>query len=194
MIVLEAKELFFSYEQKNIIANGSYSLNAQEICHIKGANGSGKSTLLKLLCGILQPLSGSIVAHLNPQFSSNFSYVGHQLGLHPDLSIEENLRFGLVDDTSSMHELLKTSQLASYQNTAIHCLSVGQKQKVALIRMMMQNAMIWLMDEPFANLDEVGEAWLWGRIEQHLQAGGSVILTAHQRHFEKKGVLLWQMS
>lgn len=194
MIVLEAKELFFSYEQKNIIANWSHSLQSHEICHIKGPNGSGKSTLLKLLCGILQPLSGSITTHKHPQFSFDLAYVGHQLGLHPDLSVQENLCDGLVEDTSLMQTLLQSAEMDSYEHATIHCLSVGQKQKIAFIRMMMQKAMIWMMDEPFANLDEMGEAWLWGHIDKHIEEGGSVIFTAHQRHFEHKGVLIWQMS
>jgi heme exporter protein A len=194
MIVLDAKDLFFSYEQKNIIAHWSHSLQSQAICHIKGPNGSGKSTLLKLLCGILQPLSGSITTHRSPQFSLDLAYVGHQLGLHPDLSVRENLCDGLVADTSLMQTLLQSAGMDREEHTAIHCLSVGQKQKIAFIRMMMQKAMIWLLDEPFANLDEMGEAWLWGHIDKHIKEGGSVIFTAHQRHFEHQGVVIWQMS
>jgi heme exporter protein A len=194
MIVLEAKALYFSYEQKNIIQNWSHLLQSEEICHLKGLNGSGKSTLLKLLSGILLPLSGEVITYLQKSFVYPFAYVGHQLGLHPYLTINQNLRLGLIDDTWSLEDLLESAQLIAVQDTPVQFLSVGQRQKVAFIRMMMQKSMIWLLDEPFANLDEFGEAWLWTHIDKHLAKGGSVILTAHQRDLEHEGVVVWQLS
>jgi heme exporter protein A len=194
MTILDTKALFFSYDQRPVLQNWSCTLASHQICHLKGANGSGKSTLLRLLAGILLPFSGSIDYHMSQNFSYAVAYVGHQLGLHPDLTVNENLSLGITKTSMSFDELLNEAGLKDYESELVGILSVGQKQKVALIRMILQDAMIWMLDEPLANLDETGEAWFWKHIDKHVNQGGSVILTAHQRHFEKPEVIEWHLA
>ena len=149
---------------------------------------------MKLLAGILMPQVGNFVVDVQKPFLHAFAYVGHQLGLHPGLTIQQNLSFSLLAEHKGIDDLLKSANLWRERDTAVRFLSVGQRQKVALIRIFLQKAMIWLLDEPFANLDEWSEAWLWEHLDEHLSQNGSVILTAHQRTFTREGVLLWQMS
>lgn len=186
-MIFTSSNISFAYDYQVIINHWSSSLSASQICHLQGPNGSGKSTLLRLFAGILQPFSGEVVCDYP------IAYVGHQLGLHPDLTIDENLSFGLVPKIDDLPPLLEETHLHAHQDSYVGILSVGQKQKVALIRMILQNAKIWLMDEPFANLDKDGELWLWRHIERQLACGGSVIFTAHQRDFQDKGVISWQI-
>jgi heme exporter protein A len=58
----------------------------------------------------------------------------------------------------------------------------------------LEKSSLWILDEPFANLDIAGEQWLWSLIEKHQQQGGSVILTAHQRDFKHLGVVEWVLA
>lgn len=184
-MIFTASNLNFAYDQKAIIKNWNSSLPASRVCHLQGPNGSGKSTLLRLFAGILKPLSGEINVEVS------VAYVGHQWGLHPDLTIIENLSLGIEPAFQDWSLLLKETQMLDYQDVLTRILSVGQKQKIALIRMILQNSKVWLMDEPFANLDKAGETWLWSHIERHVALGGSVIFTAHQREFLEKGVISW---
>lgn len=186
-MILSASNVFFAYDEQSVIQDWSSILQSGQVCHLQGYNGSGKSTLLRLFAGILKPFSGNIIS------KGTIAYVGHQLGLHPDLSIIENLSLGLTDKIDDWVEFLEEAKLSSVEQHLTGILSVGQKQKVALIRMILQKAHIWLMDEPFANLDEAGERWLWTSIDSHISAGGGVVFTAHQRDFSDRGVVVWQM-
>jgi len=193
MNILTAKNLSFSYDKIPVVSNWSAQVDAQKIYHLQGANGSGKSTLLRLLAGILCPESGEVNACLSAPFSYPIAYVGHRLGLHPYLSVVENINLDIVSHCNPV-AMLESVNLHTKQHALVATLSVGQKQKVALLKMITQQAMLWIMDEPLANLDEQGEAWLWGQINRHLDLGGAVILTAHQRHFDHIGVNTWHMA
>lgn len=185
---LDIKNLNFSYDEKRIIDNWSAQLKAGQIIHLCGANGSGKSTLLKLFAGILIPDSGRI------DEIPNCSYIGHQIGLHPDLTLLENIVLDIGNPRcTEIDGLLELANLAIYRHTPCRKLSLGQKHKVALIRMILDNTAFWLLDEPFANLDKHGEQWLWPFLEKHVSNGGILIFTAHQRNFECRGVTQWHL-
>jgi ABC-2 type transport system ATP-binding protein len=88
---------------------------------------------------------------------------------------------------------LEETQLKSKKHHSLRTLSKGQGQKVALIASILQEPKLWLMDEPFANLDQVTEAWLWEKIKEMLTSGSAVIFTAHQRDFSQQGAKIWQL-
>jgi heme exporter protein A len=185
---LQIQRLSFAYGEQLIIKNWSGSIESGQLIHLSGANGSGKTTLLRLIAKILKPDHGSIL------YDCHCAYVGHQLGLHPDLTVMENLSvYFNLDNTSVLDNLLMEANLFVYRFTHCRKLSVGQKQKLAFIRMVLSEAPLWIMDEPFANLDHQGESWMWGYIEKHICAGGIFIFTAHQRDFSTKGAIQWQL-
>ena len=182
------QNLSFSYDDDSIIENCTYTLGLKPMVHLCGANGSGKTTLLKLIAGILKPDNGLLDCRLS------CSYVGHQLGLHPHLSPLENIIAALeAYDKTSLDELLKASHLYELRFKPCKMLSLGQQHKVAFIRAALSQTQIWLLDEPFANLDATGEAWLWTLFNSHVANQGKVIFTAHQRDFKAQGVDLWQI-
>ena len=186
--MINIKNLDFSYQDLPVIHAWSSQLQSGCICHLRGCNGSGKSTLLKLIAGILEPFAGSI------ETSYACAYVGHQLGLHQQLSVLENLMFGLGGHVSIDWDLyLKQANLLSHQHRLCRELSLGQQHKLAILGLIANNVRLWLLDEPFSNLDHESEAWLWGLINGHQPQGGMVVFTAHQRDFSSQGVVEWQM-
>lgn len=187
-MVFLIQNISFSYDQEPIIADCSYKFGLKPMVHLCGANGSGKTTLLKLIAGILKPEQGELL------ISEKCAYVGHQLGLHPNLSPLENIKASLENyDTKALDSLLKASQLYGWQYKPCKTLSLGQQHKVAFIRMALSQTELWLLDEPFANLDSISEAWLWSLFNSHVQAKGRIIFTAHQRDFKAQGVDIWQI-
>ena len=186
--MINIKNLNFSYQEAPVIHAWSSQLDSGAICHLRGSNGSGKSTLLKLIAGILKPSAGSI------ETSGDCAYVGHQLGLHQQLSVLENLMFGLGAHISiDWDNYLKQANLLSHQYRSCRELSLGQQHKVAMLGLLANNSELWLLDEPFANLDHESEVWLWDLIIRHQSQGGMVIFTAHQRNFRDQGAFEWQM-
>lgn len=187
-LYLEARDINFCYFDTPVIPDWSGRLLSFDVVHLKGANGSGKSTLLKILAGILKPQDGRL------EVFASLGFVGHQLGLHPLLTVNENLNYALgaqsLADGSSQ---LSAAKLDVHQHRQIAYLSLGQQHKVAMLRLMAEQADIWLLDEPFANLDHDSEAWLWQQIDTHRQKGGAVVFTAHQRSFKEHGATEWVM-
>jgi heme exporter protein A len=187
--MLKLVGLEFAYQEQPVIHDCDFHLNHSTICHLQGVNGSGKSTLLKCIASILKPSAGTIERHCL------CSYIGHQLAIHPLLTVIENLKFSFSSNENSfLQQLLKHANLSKQSERFAGELSVGQRHKLALCRLVLEKSDLWLLDEPFANLDEAGEQWLWSLIEQHQKQGGSVILTAHQRDFKHRGVLEWVLS
>lgn len=185
---LIAQKLCFSYVDMPVINDWSGKVLASDLLHLQGANGSGKSTLLKLLAGILLPESGVI------QSFAKLGFVGHHLGLHPMLSLHENLKYAPgASNFPEFEQYLIDAKLQHQRHRPLANLSLGQQHKVAMLRLMAQGARLWFLDEPFANLDHDAESWLWQVIELHRQNGGAVVLTAHQRDFSDRGACQWRM-
>jgi heme exporter protein A len=185
---LIAQKLCFSYADMPVINNWSGKILASDLLHLQGANGSGKSTLLKLLAGILLPESGALETFVQ------LGFVGHHLGLHPMLTVHENLKYAPgASEFLELEQYLIDAKLHDQLHRPLANLSLGQQHKVSMLRLMAQGTKLWLLDEPFANLDVDAEAWLWGIILQHRLNGGAVVLTAHQRDFSDKGAYQWQM-
>jgi heme exporter protein A len=183
---LSIKHLEFGYDDEPIIKDCHFICHLGNVVHLIGANGSGKTTLLRLLAGILKPASGVIHCDLKR------AYVGHQLGLHPDLTPLENIELVIGRTQSKRLDLLfQTGGLNSLKHQACKTLSLGQQHKVACIRLALSQAQLWLLDEPFANLDQQSEAWLWSLFAEHIKQQGIIIFTAHQRDFKAQGVLEW---
>ncbi len=157
----------------------NFSLDAGEGLVIIGQNGSGKSTLLALLAGLLEPETGDI--QLNND-SHPIGFVGHQLGLNGDLSVAENLAFyAAFNETSADLELTLTEfGLISLEDNLVKQLSAGQRKRAALARLSFYQQKLWLLDEPFSNLDGDGVNRVCALINQHLDRQGMLVITSHQ--------------
>ena len=108
--------------------------------------------------------------------------MGHQSALKLTLTAEENLSWITSELPGSISVLnaLERVGLRGYSDIPCHSLSAGQQRRVALARLLLSNAKIWFLDEPFAALDGQGVKFVEQCMERHVNGGGAVMLTTHQ--------------
>jgi heme exporter protein A len=173
--MLQVTDLIFDYSDKLLLQNVNFSVKPGTVLHIQGKNGVGKTTLLKLLAGLLQPIKGHITG------AGQSCYVGHQNGVNLSLTPDEHMRFDLgVQDKAILDKALTRLNLKNARDTPCGLLSAGQKRRVGLLRLLIMEAKLWLLDEPLVGLDTAGMDILGDLIKAHLKQAGMVILTAHQ--------------
>jgi heme exporter protein A len=159
---------------------------------IVGENGSGKSSLLRMLSGLLPREQGVIrwngtdIDELKDDYRRHLTYLGHLNGIKDDLTPIENLQISAElfgDDRSaiSAREALQAVGLGGHtQSLPTRVLSQGQKRRVTLARLWLSKRPLWILDEPFAALDDVGTALLTEQLSRHLDAGGMAVVATHQ--------------
>ena len=183
--MLDVKEIEFEYPDKHVLRDISFTLKPGCLLHLQGSNGSGKTTLLKVLAGILQPsfgdisLSGCSVTTDKTTYQKEVCFVGHKTGVNQLLTPREHYRFDLLD-TGSFSTLTQTFSLKGLEDTPCGLLSVGQRRRVSLLRLLVSKASLWLLDEPLVALDQSTIARVMDVVNMHLDRGGMVILTSHQ--------------
>ena len=169
----------------------SFELEPGQIMQIIGTNGCGKTSLLRILIGLSQPEAGEVFWDDNnidderAEFNENLLYIGHQNGLKADLSAVENLQLmrqylGHCTSTSAEQALAEIG-LAGYEPILAHQLSAGQKRRVALARLHLSEAALWILDEPITAIDVDGVHSFEQAIEKHILKGGMLIFTSHQK-------------
>lgn len=187
--MLEVKNLFCERDERVLFANFSLQINSAEVVQIIGQNGSGKTTLLRILCGLSDAYSGEIywqgiaLDDAREEYYQAMLYVGHLAGVKGALTAEENLRWMMQLDKSlhkcSIAEALSQVGLFGFEDVPCHSLSAGQQRRVGLARLYLSTAPLWILDEPFTALDKQGVKEKEALIADHIQDGGSVILTTH---------------
>ena len=189
--LLETRALGFHRRDEPVFASLSFRLHAGELGLIEGDNGSGKTTLLRILAGLLHADEGQLLWRSKPlhrdDCMGDTHFLGHQLGLKADLSPSENLRVavglhGQRADTSIQTGIalaLAEVGLSGYEDEPVRRLSAGQKKRAALARLLLLPATLWLLDEPYANLDRTGIALVNRLLQEHLARGGAALVTSH---------------
>ncbi len=158
--------------------------------HVRGPNGAGKTSLLRVVAGFLWPEDGKVVwngqetRHLGDEFGAQMACLGHEPALKADLSARENIRYlvGLrraVAD-AEMDAAFVRLGIADHADRPTRMLSAGQKRRAAMVRVLLSNASLWLLDEPFTNLDVAGVELFAGLLAEHAAGGGVVLATTHQ--------------
>ena len=174
---------------ENHVLQGISAEFAEGKCNlIIGGSGSGKTTLLKLLAGVLLPGYGDIRYQGVPiqddlaAYQHQICYVGHKSGVSLHLTVGENCQFELkrTVDVTRVSELLQLFSLHKLQNTPCSLLSMGQLRRVGLLRLLLSDASLWLLDEPLIALDQQAVTLLMSILTDHLAQGGQVVLTSHQ--------------
>lgn len=168
--------------------NVCLTLKAGQICHLVGENGTGKSTLLMQIVGLLPMVSGKMQLGDTVDRPIHPIFIGHQLGIHEGLSVEQNLRFllglyGVDPDSEALQSALHWVGLAGFETITSGRLSAGQSRRVNLARLALLNAHhspLWILDEPFTALDVGMVAQLQNRLRAFADQGGAVLLTSHQ--------------
>jgi len=188
--ILEVTNISLSRAQNLVVRDLSFSVSGGEILQLSGSNGSGKTTILRALAGLIMPDNGR-VARLEEKVgnittsSSSMVYIGHRHGLEENLSPLENLNFlSQVSTPSPVRDgvsVLGTLGLKTSMHVPTARLSAGQKQRVSLARLLMFDAPLWLLDEPFTALDTSSKKQLENMIDAHLDRKGAVVLATHQK-------------
>ena len=188
---LETRDLACERGGKTLFEGLNLSVSPGQSLHLQGDNGSGKTSLLRLLCGLAVPLAGQVMwagqptTHDREDFLRDMLYLGHALALKEGLSALENLHFAaaLMDQawsvdaaTAALHQM----GLRGREHLPLQVLSQGQKRRVALARLGLSPARLWLLDEPFVALDTAACAVLQELMQNHVARGGMVVFTSHQ--------------
>jgi heme exporter protein A len=185
--LLEARGLQFARNDEPIFGPIDFHVASAEALLVHGGNGSGKTTLLRVLAGLLDGSQGEVRIDGAPitreAMSRATALLGHLLGHKGELSAEENLRFaiGLYGCRSgiSIEMALASVGLAGFEDAPARQFSAGQRKRLALARLLLIPARLWLMDEPYANLDLPGIGLVNRMVELHLARGGAALITSH---------------
>jgi len=184
--LLAAMQLCFSRNDEPVFGPLDFHVERGEALLIQGGNGAGKTTLLRVLAGLLRADCGQIFldgaqADLLLR-ARTMAYLGHLPAFKADLSATRNLRF-LCDlhgtRAVSLADAMRIVGLAGYEGTPARQLSAGQKKRLSLARIWLSPATLWLLDEPYANLDLDGIELVNRMVRAHLNAGGAALVTTH---------------
>lgn len=185
--MLEIITLSCVRDERTLFHRLSFSVKAGDIVQIEGPNGAGKTSLLRLLAGLSRAEHGEIRWHDRPiqqqreRWHASMLYLGHHPGVKAVLSPLENLRFYHSDcDDAQIFTALESVDLLGYEEVPVAQLSAGQQRRVALARLWLSRATLWILDEPLTAIDKTGIEKLMMKFAQHADNGGAVILTTHQ--------------
>ena len=177
----------------------SFALNFGQSLLISGPNGIGKTTLLESIAGLRALQHGNIsykdkiLAKNKDEWFEDSLYIGHKTGNKKELNCLENLRSflqiqGIEVTNSQAEDALEQVGLAGFEYQMAGSLSAGQKKRLALARLLLVNFPVWILDEPFVNLDVAGCQWLLGVLDNHVKNNGILIITAHDNKAIKEKV------
>ncbi|MEN1957202.1 heme ABC exporter ATP-binding protein CcmA [Luteimonas changyuni] len=185
--LLSAQALRFTRNEMPVFGPVDFEVGTGEALLVQGDNGAGKTTLLKVLAGLLHADGGAIRFQGQPALPALrarvIGYLGHLPGQKADLSALENLRFlcGLHGSRPgmSLEDAMATVGLAGYEDALARQMSAGQRKRLSLARLWLSPAPLWLMDEPYANLDLEGIELVNRMVQAHLREGGGAMVTTH---------------
>lgn len=192
MNAIEVNNLTKKFGQFTAVDSVSFSVKEGEIFGFLGANGAGKSTTIRLLCGLLQPTSGSAsvggfdVMTQTDLVKQNIGYMSQRFSLYNDLTVEQNIRFyggvyGLTNDR--LHErtswVLDIADLQGSEQRLTKTLSGGWKQRLALGCAVLHQPKIVFLDEPTGGVDPISRRNFWELINRLSSEGITVLVTTH---------------
>ena len=189
---MQVRDVSKRYGRQWAVRHLDLELTAGGLLVVEGHNGAGKSTLLGLLGGAIRPTEGQIFIlgeDLNrhsrrDQVRSMIATLPHRPFVYPDLTAREQLIFaaklrGVTIEAERRERLLTRVGLQAAAHRRISTYSRGMIQRLALASLMVQEAPIWLLDEPSTGLDPIGRELLATLIEEALGSNKSVVLVSH---------------
>ena len=144
---------------------------------LTGPNGAGKSTLLRLLAGLYRPDTGEVRWRGAALEGGRVAYLGHLDALKPALTPLETLRLWCT--TARARAALDAAGLAALSELPVRVLSAGQRRRLALARLAVRDAPVWLLDEPTVGLDAAAVARLGPVMAAHRAGGGVIVAATH---------------
>jgi heme exporter protein A len=174
---------------RHVLRGVSLDVHRGELMHVSGPNGTGKTTLLRVVSGLLRPEKGSVawqgrsIAATAAEYQGALAYASHEPALKSDLTALENLRFtvGLKRrvTVAELRSSLERTGVGTCADLPARVLSAGQRRRVAMARVLAFRADLWLLDEPYTNLDGSGSSLLSALLAEHVGQGGVALVVAH---------------
>lgn len=197
--VLKAANIQLWRGERHVLRGVSFEIGAGEALHVCGPNGVGKTSLLRVVCGLLQAEEGEVTWNGTPTGSANsayldsLAYLAHDTALKGDLTAIENLHFSVglkrLVASNEVRTTLADLGVESCVHLPCRVLSAGQRRRVALCRILLSDARLWVLDEPFTNLDAASSAHVAETLAQHLGGGGLALIAAHQGLDVRTGIV-----
>ena len=181
---------------RRVFSGLDFSVTAGEALVLRGPNGSGKTTLLRLMAGLTRPARGRLAwddAPVEPEtHGAKVRFVSHLDAIKPALTVRENLLFWR--DLWGGHKAVETAAaglgLGHLATFPARLLSAGQRHRLALARLLVAPAPLWLLDEPGNALDDASLEKLGAIIKAHRAMGGMVVIASHGASIVEDGKTL----
>ena len=186
---LQAENLALWRGDRCLCRGVSFTLQAGNLLQLVGVNGSGKTSLMRAVAGIGRLDEGHLRWGDEPVYRASayqgqLAYVGHHNGLKLHLNSIENYYFyqsiAMYSSEIGADEALSDFGLATVADRPVALLSMGQKRRAALARVLAVKAALWLLDEPLSSLDSAGIHFVTGLLRRHLEQGGLAVVSTHQ--------------
>jgi heme exporter protein A len=187
---LEVRTLHLWRGDRHLLRGVSFALEPGQMLQVVGPNGVGKTSLLRCVAGLLPAESGEILWSAEPiervrdDYHQRLAYLAHTNALKPDLSALENLHYAVAlrrrVERTHLVATLQRLRIEMCADLPARALSAGQKRRLALARVLLTQAPLWILDEPITNLDAAGVAQFEALMAEHLEAGGMILTAAHQ--------------
>ena len=180
--MIKANNLSKSFNGNRIFSGINFNLEKSRILGVVGNNGSGKTTLLKIVAGIINSDTGEI--NLNENIKLDF--LGHESMLYQNFSISENIDFfsnisGFRISSESQNEIEKALGLKNNSGKKIFELSYGQRKKASMLRSLMSDPELLILDEPFSNLDSDSTDSFISILKTLKESGKSIIISSNRK-------------
>ncbi|MGM0559953.1 MAG: heme ABC exporter ATP-binding protein CcmA [Pseudomonadota bacterium] len=171
-----------------VFSDLQFRLESGDLLLLTGPNGSGKSSLLRILAGLLPPAGGDLLwneapLHGGDSHPPSIGYVGHRNAIKVNLTLQEDLAFWARFHGQPQHRIaqaLEAFDLTPLAARPGRVLSSGQGRRLALARLKVMQAPLWLLDEPLVGLDKAAVLAVRNEIEKHRRDGGIIVLATHQ--------------
>ena len=188
--MLLINNLSFSRNGRTIFENLNLSLNNRSITQIRGKNGSGKTTLLQVILNILECKTGEIfwegknIKKNIFKFYNQTTFIMDHNTCTRRITVLDNINFwsGLSSSKLTKNEiilLLETFNIQKYQNTKTMYLSSGEIKKLELLRLILEQKKLWILDEPYNHLDDLSIEILNQTFIDHVNKDGIILFTSH---------------
>ncbi|MGH7212443.1 MAG: heme ABC exporter ATP-binding protein CcmA [Acetobacteraceae bacterium] len=180
--MLQAESVAAFRGERLVLRDLSFIVEAGGALLLTGPNGVGKSTLLRVLAGLLRPAAGRVLWRgddMRSGTAAHVAYVGHQDAVKPGLTVAENLRFAARIGGGAVDDGLAALGIANLADLPARMLSAGQRRRLALARLALTSAPIWLLDEPTLGLDGGAIALVGALLAAHRERGGVIVAATH---------------
>ena len=189
--LLEIRALHLWRGERHLLRGVEFVLGAGQLLQVMGPNGVGKTSLLRCVADLMPVESGDVlwrgqsVRDDRESYHRDVAYLAHANALKADLTALENLHYGIGlrrrASTEELRAMLQRLKIAQCADLAVRALSAGQKRRVAIARVLLARAKLWILDEPITNLDVEGIALVEACMAEHVRDGGMILTAAHQK-------------